>query len=475
MAITVSQYIEAVSNPNGRFRTLAGIYPAVDAKGELPMRVDELCVDFTMVTGGKCCTLKCFLKEGEKHRARLRDVATFTRHIDSPYLVPCSYLENELVVFDADEKPRYADVFLQNDPNGEPLGDFLARATSENDIGAIANLLRETARMARWLWENDFSAGRLSSYGIAVTRSLIPVVADYTRSCRKRSPDELRAWGGLLAAIYCCGAQPELYDTFIGEHITGTGKLTAFAATIGELLAEEPATPLSMLAEHIAGEPKEDGYTDRLLDLMANVASSEISESEALRKMSGFVNADGKTASPSRNLARYLSIGEMNCNLMKAFDGASWQYIDKNGNVAFDGRFLGASDFEEGRAVVETDTGYGLIDDEGRFVIEPVFDDISWDSYNNVAIVTKDGKSGLCSRNGDRVTGLDYEQILDCSEGLLPARKEFLYGYIGKDGKQAIGFIYDDAFGFRDGVARVRRKGRESLIDTEGKEIDTIL
>jgi hypothetical protein len=70
---------------------------------------------------------------------------------------------------------------------------------------------------------------------------------------------------------------------------------------------------------------------------------------------------------------------------------------------------------------------------------------------------------------------LEYDQILDCSEGLLAARKGERFGYLHRDGTVAIDFIYDDAFGFRDGIARVKRKGRDVLIDPKGCEVDMII
>ena len=180
-------------------------------------------------------------------------------------------------------------------------------------------------------------------------------------------------------------------------------------------------------------------------------------------------------AAKNNGLAKYTYLGESCCNLMRAFDGKRWCYVDKTGKQVISGGFIDAGDFEEGRAVVETAGGYGLIDSDGKFVVAPVYDDLDWDSYNNIATATKDGKSGLFSRTGEALTGLEYDHILNCSEGLIPAKRGKAYGYLDKSGTVAIDFVFEDAFGFRDGVARAKRSGHEIIIDREGREIDRIV
>ena len=479
MPITISQYTDAVSNPNGRFRTLVGIYPILDDSGDPLMNVNENCVNFSMIFDGKRYNLTCPLGNKNKLHERLRETATFTSLIDTPYLVPCSYLDHEMMVCDTEGRIEYADVMIHEIPHGETLDRFLRQATANKDIASMAKLLLEMGTMIRWLWENDFSTGKISFHNIIIPHSTVPVIGDYTHSCHKRSLDEVRAWSAMLAAIYCCGAEPDLYGTFIEEHLSGKSKLMVFAEVVNELIGKDTETPFSKLIAHIVEEPADKkSYVTRLFELSRDIATSEISEIPALRQMSEFITDSRRrdaSAEKKSRLAKYSYIGEMNCNKMRAFDGKSWEYIDKSGNPAFEGRYLEASDFEEDRAVVETETGYGLIDETGNFIIDPVFDDINWDSYNNIAIVTRDGKSGIYDRTGNKITDLVYDQILDCSEGLVPVRKEDKYGYLRKDGSQAIDFIYDDAFGFRDGMARVRLKGNEIIIDISGNIIDYII
>ena len=222
-----------------------------------------------------------------------------------------------------------------------------------------------------------------------------------------------------------------------------------------------------------------DEYVAYLLELASKLASEEPTRITSLSDMADDITneSDPNPQKPKTDFTagKYTYVGEPNCNLMRAFDGEKWCYIDKTGKTAISGNFIDASDFEEDRAVVETPEGFGLIDTNGKFILPPSFDDLDWDSYNNIAIATKDGKSGIFSRSGEQLSPLCYDQILNCSEGLIPARKNGMYGYLGKDGSVAIDFKFDDVFSFRDGVARVKHSGHEILIDADGNEIDRII
>jgi len=53
--------------------------------------------------------------------------------------------------------------------------------------------------------------------------------------------------------------------------------------------------------------------------------------------------------------------------------------------------------------------------------------------------------------------GKDYNSVGDFKEGLAVAQKGKKYGYIDKQGKVVVDFIYDGAWGFGDGLARVKK------------------
>ena len=474
-------------NPNGRFRTLKGIYPVLDESGEPRLQAGDICADFETVFYGAPYTLKCLLGTSAKHVERLKEMALFTQLIKTPYLVPHQYLENEITVFDTAGEPHAHDAILRKKPEGTRLCDFLTDAVAKNDTAAIWALGRTLPEMARWLWDNEFSVGSISAKSIYVTPEHAPVLTDYTHAQRKASLTDIRAICVLEAALYCCACEPRLYASLLEEQLTGRSKLIELAETLSELLSDEATSTLTgLLALLSTDSGNYDEYVAYLFELAGQLASESPVRIGSLSDRADAIAGQECTdhccsghahdhAAKNNGLAKYTYLGESCCNLMRAFDGKRWCYVDKTGKQVISGGFIDAGDFEEGRAVVETAGGYGLIDSNGKFVVAPVYDDLDWDSYNNIATATKDGKSGLFSRTGEALTGLEYDHILNCSEGLIPAKRGKAYGYLDKSGTVAIDFVFEDAFGFRDGVARAKRSGHEIIIDREGREIDRIV
>ncbi len=164
----------------------------------------------------------------------------------------------------------------------------------------------------------------------------------------------------------------------------------------------------------------------------------------------------------------YKFIGEVHDGLARAEAHDGWIYLDGKSRQAFPGHFISADNFSEGRAVVETKDGFGLIDVEGRWIIDPEYDDIEWDSMHNVAIVTRDGLSGLYGRAGEPLTEVVYEQILAGNESMFPMRRDGRYGFLRRDGSVAIEPTFDDAFAFRNGFAKVELDKVRMTIDADG-------
>ena len=83
------------------------------------------------------------------------------------------------------------------------------------------------------------------------------------------------------------------------------------------------------------------------------------------------------------------------------------------------------------------------------------------------------GVSTLVTKEGKRVTSLDFVYLSDAGEGLMEvgvAGKG--YGYINSDGKFVIPPQYDSTDDFEDGFAKVRKGDKWYLIDKNGKETE---
>lgn len=93
----------------------------------------------------------------------------------------------------------------------------------------------------------------------------------------------------------------------------------------------------------------------------------------------------------------HLHVGPMCEQLLCVEDRTGYGYVDPHNRPAIASRFLWADDFREGRAVVATHEGTGLIDKQGRFVIEPRYEAIDYDERDGISVVYRDG---FCARFG---------------------------------------------------------------------------
>lgn len=207
--------------------------------------------------------------------------------------------------------------------------------------------------------------------------------------------------------------------------------------------------------------------------------------------------------------------------------GNKYGYIDKNGKYEIFPNFIEAGEFKDGRAIVRTYDGYGVIKKQGELIIEPQpeFDRIEEYDGTEMYIVLQCRRHfslisaiGVIDYNGNwilkPVSCEDYQTIGDgvilydiainnspyiekrCLRGvikdgciiqkpifkygviggrfedgneLVPVLYENKYGFIDNSGKIAINPIFDWTYGFSEGVALVKYEGDWHFIDKTGK------
>lgn len=182
-------------------------------------------------------------------------------------------------------------------------------------------------------------------------------------------------------------------------------------------------------------------------------------------------------------------------------------YINLNGDLAIPYQFPHADDFCDGLAPVseyfgDGEYGYGYIDKNGQWVIDPMYGSASkfsygWGVLSTCCYVSKWGKvldpfptvrpfsdgmgnvqNGNCGEWGYiDITGKisifsEFEAPSDFSEGLAPAKLNGKWGYIDKKGQVVIPYQFDFANEFKDGFAAVKFDGEYGdeygVIDTTG-------
>ena len=116
--------------------------------------------------------------------------------------------------------------------------------------------------------------------------------------------------------------------------------------------------------------------------------------------------------------------------------GNRWQFINANGNVAFNRDFDDARPFAEGLAAVREDGLWGYIDRTGEFRIKPQYAAARHFHWGLAAVLSGELPDSSGQRANDK------------------------WGYINKTGKTAITPQFDDAYAFSEGLARVNFGGR---------------
>lgn len=180
-------------------------------------------------------------------------------------------------------------------------------------------------------------------------------------------------------------------------------------------------------------------------------------------------------------------------------------YVDRTGQfkINLSSNILSGGVFKDGVSWVENQDGkFGIIDENGKIVVDFIYDYIDW-CYNNQYQVSKNGKYGLINKEGNVLIPIKYDWFFPSKEnlysvsqngkfgfvdslnrikiplkftfaysfsnGLAPVSSNGKWGFINKQGATVIPFKYDDASSFVEGHASVKLQKKVGLIDTKGK------
>lgn len=187
-------------------------------------------------------------------------------------------------------------------------------------------------------------------------------------------------------------------------------------------------------------------------------------------------------------------------------------YKDENGDKIIAAKFDDAKDFKNGYAIVRVKEKRGMINKKGDYILEPVYDYIEderegllkVEKNNKCGFVNTEGKIiipvkyldagefaedlvwvekddalvGFIDKNNKTVIDFVFDYCGDFSEGFASATKyaleegqEDTYGFIDKTGKFVLKMDYDEAGDFKEGLAPVCIDGKYTFIDRKGKPV----
>ena len=151
-------------------------------------------------------------------------------------------------------------------------------------------------------------------------------------------------------------------------------------------------------------------------------------------------------------------------------------FRDLDGNIAIKAIYESAEMFSEGHSAVEIDGKWGLINESGKYVIEPQFDFLGG-LHNGLISFRQNDLTGFMNVNGKVIIEPKFHWVDEFSEGLCAVSTDWqtdeprLYGYIDTTGTLAIDFKFQHAQKFENGIGKVQLNNLWGAVDKEGKVV----
>lgn len=179
------------------------------------------------------------------------------------------------------------------------------------------------------------------------------------------------------------------------------------------------------------------------------------------------------------NNKSYNELISYSCDRIITIKDKGYGVIDSLGNTIVKPKYKYISKFINNVAIICDYDGYSLMDVFGNIITSFKYDHICL--LNEIYRVEKDKKVGYINSLGEVIVPMNFEYIGNYSDELTVVRVGDKFGFINKDNKLVIDAIYDNAYGFNNGYARVikndetREKGYiEYIIDTSGNIVSEI-
>ena len=162
---------------------------------------------------------------------------------------------------------------------------------------------------------------------------------------------------------------------------------------------------------------------------------------------------------------------------MKTAEGTKWGYINKDGSFVIKPQYDSAMNFQDnGLAIVVKRNLSGIIDRYGRFIVPLKYSSITPFSEGRAAVIDDSG-FGVIDIRGQVITSSSYSYIGKYQDDRavfnnMKAQGSYLYGYLYRQGGEAIPMQYLSANDFKDGQALVQIKENHfALIGHNGETL----
>ncbi len=190
----------------------------------------------------------------------------------------------------------------------------------------------------------------------------------------------------------------------------------------------------------------------------------------------GVIDRSGREIVPLK-FADVILLGN-NWMALQGFNEEGYLLCDIYGTPRSDKRFFEINTFNKNTAVVQVESGFGIINEKAEFILNP--------SYESIRLVSDSlieygfaGKKGLLNLKGEKLTEAIYDDFSkpDITGKQLLARQGNNLIYLNEKGQVFFNFAteyfpgaFENGF-FHSGMAIFRKKGKFGVMDFTGKEI----
>lgn len=388
------------------------------------------------------------------------------------------YLPTALTIFDSNGVPHTREGLLQR--AYIPAMEFLrTRCAPKHKLllrSALQNIVLTSAQMLL----RNIKHGALTRQRILFNHNGELFLSDFPLTTDSRGEDMARL-GEVALALFVVGCQPDVCRHLLSQSTSqevGTRRLRQILSAAEHHAIEPPARLTKLLLQ-------ERATSESLHRAIVALAEEPFCPMPLLSRLlqsseeEGVVVVENPIQHEEEPIERIdFSLCDevfQSDNIVRYRKGALWGYAHYDGErIPTRALLIAAYDFVEGRAVVRTQRGYGLIDTSGRMVMNDVWEDMAWYGDENIATACdKSGNWHIFDRLGRQLSAVAAEWMGDISEGFIVARRGRKFGYYSADGQRRTDFIYDEAFSFSEGTALVERNGIRYHIDTSFHRLST--
>lgn len=188
----------------------------------------------------------------------------------------------------------------------------------------------------------------------------------------------------------------------------------------------------------------------------------------------GFVDKEGHWSIPPQfSQARDFSQGLAAVSLPESpLSDPLFGYINSEGKLKIPPRYARADAFVGGLAGVKLDEQWGMIDQHGNEILQPVFQMICSIS-EDLVLVKFNGKYGYSDKSGHICISARFDEAWSFKDGRAAVRVDGKWGYIDRSGDVVVSPRFEDVHYYRDGVALVKEGDSWGIIDLDGNFVCT--